>query len=92
MTLTAADLDPAWWNAVKYGRVRLGEVDVYDLYELVRAEEIRRLQQIWDAKQAQVSTDQLRTLKLAKKRMERIRFQLVDVIREKGWNLPADVA
>lgn len=92
MTLTAADLDPRWWASVKYGRVRLAEVDVYDLYELVRAEEIRRLQQIWDGKQAQVSSDQLRTLKSAKRRMERIRLQLVDVIREKGWNLPADVA
>ena len=79
------------WKRFKYGRIRLSEADAYDLYDLVRWEEKRLLQEIWDLKQEEsFSRDEMNALKRAKKRMERIRFAIVELIREKDWNLPED--
>ena len=79
------DDEPAWLSR-PWGRIRLGEAEVQEVYPVLLAAEKAALDEFFHARES--GDPDARQLRHRARRLERHRRKYLDLIEEMGWNLP----
>lgn len=86
MTSMALMNHPAWRDERPSARLRLGEGDAYALYTVLHEAEKDALAAYHHANAA--GDPMAKRIRLASRRLERLRRKVLEVIETQGWNLP----